>query len=31
MKVIDAIQFSPTGNYDRPLQDIHIKSISLIN
>jgi peptidylprolyl isomerase/peptidyl-prolyl cis-trans isomerase B (cyclophilin B) len=31
MKVIDAIQFSPTGNYDRPLQDIRIKSISLIN
>ncbi|MDR2791288.1 MAG: peptidylprolyl isomerase [Tannerellaceae bacterium] len=30
MKVVDAIQFSPTGNYDRPLKDIRIKSISIV-
>jgi peptidylprolyl isomerase/peptidyl-prolyl cis-trans isomerase B (cyclophilin B) len=30
LKVVDQIQFSPTGNQDRPLKDIRIKSVSIV-
>lgn len=30
MKVVDEIQFVPTGNQDRPLKDIHIKSAFIV-